>query len=106
MSAEHLLQMLRRLVAHGDVEVEAAEPEDMTEFAYGQRAAYKHCLDLAEKELPATAESRPTSWLRILKPDGTLWMETSSLEEVTLESKKTGWPVQRMWIVEEKEWRD
>lgn len=51
MSAENLLRTLRRLVAHGVLELEFAEPEDMTEFAYGQRAAYKHCLDLAEKEL-------------------------------------------------------
>ena len=51
MSAEHLLQMLRRLVEHGELELEFAEPEDMTEFAFGQRAAYKHCLELAEKDL-------------------------------------------------------
>lgn len=49
----------------------------------------------------------PTSWLRIVRPDGRLWVETSSEAEARRESKITGWPIQRLWqrITIVTEWR-
>jgi hypothetical protein len=48
---------------------------------------------------------QPTSWFRILKPDGSLWMETSDRREAINEVKKTGWPLERLFRLEQEQWR-
>lgn len=47
----------------------------------------------------------PGRWFRILNPDGTLWMETSSESEARAEAVKTGWLLERLWILRREEWR-
>lgn len=47
----------------------------------------------------------PTRWYRILKPDGSLWMETSDPKEVKAESEKTGWPVEHLFQLRKWNWR-
>lgn len=47
----------------------------------------------------------PGAWHRIRRPDGTVWMETSSRKEVQAEAEKTGWPLERLYINTRSEWR-
>lgn len=46
-----------------------------------------------------------TRWLRILDPNGRLWMESSDEEEVRKESERTGWPMERLWHNDIKVWK-
>lgn len=48
----------------------------------------------------------PGRWYRIRQPDGTLWMETSNGDEARREAKKTGWPLERLYVKTQTEWRD
>lgn len=47
----------------------------------------------------------PGRWFRILSPDGKLWSETSDEEEARAEAARTGWPLERLYVSEFKEWR-
>lgn len=51
------------------------------------------------------ADWQPGHWYRILTPDGALWMETSDPDEAIAESERTGLPIQRQWVREERQWR-
>ena len=52
------------------------------------------------------ANWKPGRWYRIVRPDGTLWMETSNREEAMSESLAPGYTLQRLWSNIEEEWRD
>ena len=52
------------------------------------------------------AEWRPGRWYRIVRPDGSLWMETSSREEAESESLAPGYTLQQLWVTTKSEWRD
>jgi len=47
----------------------------------------------------------PGRWYRICRPDGTLWMETSSRKEAQAEAEKTGWPLERLYVKTRYQWR-
>lgn len=47
----------------------------------------------------------PGRWHRVLRPDGSLWMETSDREEAAAEAEKTGWPLERLYVNTRTEWR-
>lgn len=47
----------------------------------------------------------PGRWYRIRRPDRTLWMETSDRNEAEAEVKRTGWPLERLYINTRTEWR-
>ena len=47
----------------------------------------------------------PGRWFRVLAPDGSLWMETSDGDEARAEARKTGWPLERLYVSSFEEWR-
>lgn len=48
---------------------------------------------------------KPGHWFRIMSPDGKLWMETSIEGEAREEAERTGWPLERLWVLQKEEWR-
>lgn len=54
-----------------------------------------------------TPQWEPTPWCRVLMEDGSLWCETSDVDEAREMAAELGRPVQRMWReVPRTEWRD
>lgn len=51
----------------------------------------------------------PGRWYRLVNPlDGSLWMETSDINEAVEEQRRSGneYVFQRLWIRSDSEWRD
>jgi len=60
------------------------------------RATLERYAELAEAG-DSAIEYQPGRWWRIRKPDGTLWLETSSESEAREEARETGLPLERQW---------
>lgn len=44
-------------------------------------------------------------WVRVVAPDGSLWLETSNEEEAR-QAMRPGDKLYRLWYREEREWRE
>lgn len=60
-------------------------------------------LDIASEHLHG--DLGPGRWFRINSPDGHLWMETSDEQEARDEAQRTGWPLLRLFVLQDVEQR-